>query len=183
MNVLERKSEGHQIITSHPVGILYKTPSIYWTPWTPKLKVNGECESDFHTHLKDIWFLRLFSPWKLGWKLQFEDGPVLIRHRVRPWLLEMRLHHCMYKVEEKAPLTLGTDWIKHSFMKLYEMPQEVQGLIWDQGWNGLKYLINSSKCHDVPDRVFVSFEKHILKVCHTFLREINTVANRGETTL
>lgn len=98
------------------------------------------------------------------------------RHRVRPWLLEVRLHHCMYKVEEKAPLTLDTDWIKHSFMKHYEMPWEVQGLIWDQGWNGLKYLINSSKCHwDVPDRVLVSFEKHILKVCHTFLRELTEV--------
>lgn len=54
--------------------------------------------------------------------------------KVRPWLLEKRLHCRMYKLEEKAPVTMDIDWIKRAFMKLYGMTtEEVQGLIQDLG--------------------------------------------------
>lgn len=40
----------------------------------------------------------------------------------------------MYKLEEKAPVTMDIDWIKRAFMKLYVMTtEEVQGLIQDLG--------------------------------------------------
>lgn len=140
-------SEVHQITASHPVGILGKIQSIYWTP--AKLQVNnGECSvkftmfriqfSDIFTRYSLLEIFGHFFPWNLGWKPHVKDGPVLrSTNRVRPWLLEMRLHHCMYKEDE--PVTLDTDWIKNSFMKLYEMNRKMQGLVWDHAGNGSKY--------------------------------------------
>lgn len=124
---------------------LQKYTNIYWT--SAKWKVNNGLVltvkfTTFRLQFEKVvfltkkfqfggGFLKGFSSETLGENSGLRMVPVLCsRHRVRPWLLEKRLHHRKYKLEKKAPETVDIDRIKSVFMRLYEMTREqVRALI------------------------------------------------------
>lgn len=88
-----------------------------------------------------------------------------------------RLYHSMCNFEEKVPETRDIDWIKHSFMKPYEMEREqVQGLVY-RAWGKTfkQYLTDCNKIHRrAPAQLWCLLGKKIkikmLKVLHRSLQ-------------
>lgn len=64
--------------------------------------------SKFPSQIKFLRLLSFLFSQTLDENCSLKMGPQLCsRHRVRPWLLEMSLLHCMYKVKEKSATDPG----------------------------------------------------------------------------